>query len=149
MFLSISIDRVLEKVYALSALNAIARGETDGSGIISAYNGKALREVMKGAFIEVVMALRHHVTDTNLGEADDETEALTMSITMAEQTGSEAGPIVRGAIEEAMALRCMAMAGKETADEARRLTAVSDEYISAANRICAGEGTNATIMRWD
>lgn len=123
MTINISIQGVLERVYALSALHCVTAGEPGVKEILGRDHEAALRQGLKGAFVELLMRLGPAVADSNLSELDAEETSLRL------ECGCEwplAAPAVRGIMEEALVLLTL---GAATADEACRRAA--GEYLHA------------------
>lgn len=149
MFVAIDIGRVLEKVYALSALRAIDEGSAGIRETLGEDHERALRQIAPGAMAEITARLGSMVRETNLAEIADDSPALTMSI----ETAAESPAGLRLLIEEALALMIMARA---TAGSAAEAAAAMNEKAAAltakAKDMAAGAGTGATakplIKEW-
>lgn len=127
MFISIDIKRVLDKVYALSALRSITEGTAGLKETLGPDHEKALRRAMTGAMTEILAAMAGTVADTNIAETDDESEAFTLSLLTDRQTEPQA-PLTRSIIEEALTL--LTIAGAERDDtQSRRARTAAEKYL--------------------
>ena len=145
MFIAADIARVLEKVYALSALKAIADGSAGIRETLGEDHEAALRQIAPGAMAEITARLGSIVRETNLAEITDDSPALTLSVET--QTENHGG--LRLLIEDALALTILAraMAGSDAAYAA----ALSEKAMAEADRareIAAEKPAKPQIKIW-
>ena len=145
MFIAIDIARVLEKVYALSALKAI----TDGSAGIAETLGEdhetVLRQIAPGAMAEITALLGNIVKETNLAEIADDSPALTLSVET--QTENHGG--LRLLIEEALTLMILARAtAGSDGDYAATLSEKAAAEIGKAREMATEPPTKPHIKIW-
>ena len=145
MFIAIDIARVLEKVYALSALKAITDGSAGICETLGEDHEKALRQIAPGAMAEITAQLGSIVRETNLAEIADDSPALTLSV----ETQAENGAGMRLLIEEALALMIMARAtaGSDAA-YAAALGAKAAAETGKAREMAAGPGKKPQVRIW-
>lgn len=117
MTINISIMSVLERVYAISALHSVTSGTPGVKEILGEDHEAALRQGLKGAFVELLMHLGPVVADSNLSELDAEETSLRLECDCEWPLPM---PAVRGIMEETLVLLTLAAA---TGDEACRRSA--------------------------
>lgn len=122
--IGISVARVIENVYAVSALDYINRADGSAS-IVGRDQSKAIERLVRQAAAEVIYNMGHAVTETNL-LSEPETDIITISLELPE--GPETG-VIRQLIENALSASALAVMN------AGHNSALSDTYALLYRRL--------------
>ncbi len=107
MTISISIDRILDSIYARAALEASIHG-TGNPALLDRSDSKALRRVTIDCLAELVASLSHIVSSGDIASLGNDTEIITLETTLGH--GDMLAPTFRMNLETATVCAVLAHA---------------------------------------
>lgn len=107
MTIALSIDRILENIYALAAMDSYTRAE-ERPAVLGRGQAPALRRLITGAAARVIYAMAPAVTATNLSDIGADDDIVEINFDDAVEASGELYAGLRPLLESAVANAVMA-----------------------------------------
>lgn len=137
--ISISIERVLESIYASAAVDAL-NTPARGANIVCRDDAPALSRLVRNSAAAIIFALTPPVTSSNLADLQYDGDIITVDIELPDDAVSRLAGSIRPLVESALASQVLGVlwTGKDTRLGAMYMSMTADAMESLRRQLSAG-----------